>query len=261
MNATMMKIKLYGGALLILALFIAFAITPAYATYGSKDGKAEAEAEATATSKSISGAGAESSSYSEGGAGGDGGAGGAASINIGTKVASTGQGALSSNASNDGVTVEGDRVENNSSNVVLVPNNNTENCLRVWGLGWGNASGSGGIGVPVRSKKCDYEQAADDAFAAGERELGWFWKCENSNLYKSFREDRSESKESAKQDCLDKMLGGITSMKTITSLTEQLAFSEEERRIAREKHSESVERLTSACNESKDRMLAACVTK
>ena len=70
--------------------------------------------------------------------------------------------------------------------IVLVPNNNTENCLRVIGLSFANTSGGGGLGIPYRSAKCDFEQAGDDAFAQGNMRLGWFWKCHNSNLYKQF---------------------------------------------------------------------------
>lgn len=70
--------------------------------------------------------------------------------------------------------------------VTFVPNNNTENCLRVIGLSFANSSGGGGLGWPYRSKKCDYEQAADDAFAQGQFKIGWYWKCQNKNLYKRF---------------------------------------------------------------------------
>ena len=73
-----------------------------------------------------------------------------------------------------------------SPNIVLVPNNNTENCLRVIGLSFANTSGGGGLGIPYRSAKCDFEQAGDDAFAQGNIRLGWYWKCHNSNLYKQF---------------------------------------------------------------------------
>ncbi len=75
-------------------------------------------------------------------------------------------------------------VKASAPDIILVPNNNTERCLRVWGLSFSNTSGGGGIGIPWRSKKCDFEQAADDAFAAGQHKLGWYWKCQNSNLYK-----------------------------------------------------------------------------
>jgi len=74
--------------------------------------------------------------------------------------------------------------EASAPDIVLVPNNNTESCLRVFGIMFSNQQGGGGLGIPWRSKKCDYEQAADDAFAQGEQKLGWYWKCQNPNLYK-----------------------------------------------------------------------------
>ncbi len=92
---------------------------------------------------------------------------------------------------------EGGDVNNNTTyeasapNIVMVPNNNTESCLRVFGIMFSNQQGGGGLGIPWRSKKCDYEQAADDAFAQGEQKLGWYWKCQNPNLYK--RHGSSES--------------------------------------------------------------------
>lgn len=163
-------------------------------------------------------------------------------------------------AVNEGIDVnasDNSRIENNSSNVVLVPNNNTENCLRVFGIAWGKNGESGALGVPWRSKKCDYEQAADDAFAAGERETGWFWKCQNPNLYKSFQE-KDESKELAKSKCLDSMLGGVHAKQTITSLTNQLETLSEERNFDRQQYTKSQEQLTAACNESKNRILESC---
>ena len=265
-----------------ISIFILFAMVwisiPAFATggdhecqgghncNGGDDGQTQTTSEATATAEST--AAADASSYSEGSTSSSSSEGGAASatINIGTEggdvdqQSAGGQGALSSNASNDGVTVEGDRVENNSSNIVLVPNNNTENCLRVWGLAFGKNGESAALGLPFRSKKCDFEQAADDAFAAGERELGWFWKCKNSNLYKEFK-GKGESAESAKRDCLDEMVGGVTAIKTINTLTEKLTLSEELREIERNRNTEAETRITEMCNESKNRLLAACTAK
>ena len=250
---TKVKLTLEITALLIFCL--AFAAFPVFAggydrtDQDQKQGQAQGQAQGQVTNvktktKSEATATADATVYSEGGSGGAGGEGGSAS------------------SSNEGITVdasEATNIENNSSNIVLVPNNNTENCLRVIGLAFGKNGESAAFGWPFRSKKCDYEGAADDAFAAGERELGWFWKCENPNLYKSFK-DKGDTADTAKRACLDQMVGGVTAIKTITSLTEQLEFSEEERRIAREKHQQSVERLTSACDESKDRILQACVT-
>jgi hypothetical protein len=180
--------------------------------------------------------------------------GGNATINIGTNgdggvgQQSSSQGALSSNASNDGVTVGGDtsNVENNSSNVVLVPNNNTESCLRVFGFGWGKDGSSGGFGVPWRSKACDFEQAADDAFAGGERDLGWFWKCQNKNLYKQFK-GKDESVESAIDDCHTRMLATTSTDEVVRKLEQRLNAADNQLDLMR-RHKEvcddSLERCT-----------------
>jgi hypothetical protein len=132
------------------------------------------------------------------------------------------------NASNDGVSVGGDtsNVENNSSNVVLVPNNNTESCVRVWGIAFGRDSDSAALGIPWRSRACDYEQAADDAFAAGERELGWFWKCQNKSLARVFKLDGMTMDE-AKLECHKKSVGMDNALKTIDDLKRRLEASEE----------------------------------
>jgi hypothetical protein len=130
----------------------------------------------------------------------------------------------SSSASNGDVSVDASdtsNVENNSSNVVLVPNNNTESCVRVFGLAFGKNGESGAIGFPWRSKNCDFEQAADDAFAAGERELGWFWKCQNKNLYKIFLHDGMADDE-AKLECHKKAVGMASALATIDDLQRRL---------------------------------------
>jgi len=136
--------------------------------------------------------------------------------------------------------------ENSSSNVVLVPNNNTEPCLRIFGLSFSSNGSAGGIGIPWRSKKCDYEQAADDAFAGGERELGWFWKCQNPNLYKSFK-DKGEEADVAQGKCWNKMVGSVTNLNTIEDLRGRVEFLLTERTIDRAK-----------CEESKDRIVEGC---
>lgn len=167
-----------------------------------------------------------------------------------------------STSNNEGITMDASdhsttNVENNSSNIVLVPNNNTENCLRVFGIAWGKGGESGALGVPWRSKKCDYEQAADDAFAAGERDLGWFWKCQNANLYKSFK-PKGVSASAAKIACLTKMNKGSSQTTTINTLRETLTTIERERTIERRLAKESRERITEMCEESKDRLFDAC---
>lgn len=169
----------------------------------------------------------------------------------------TGGAATSSNEGINIDTSETSNIENNSSNTVLVPNNNTENCLRVFGIAWGKNGESGALGLPWRSKKCDFEQAADDAFAAGERESGWFWKCQNSNLYKQFKK-KNVSTEMAQESCLAKMVGEVRAMQRIETLTTQLTEINTLRENELTQYRESRERLTEACNDSKNRMLESC---
>lgn len=147
------------------------------------------------------------------------------------------------------LSIGGDSVENNSSNTVLVPNNNTESCLRVWGIAWGEGGKSGALGVPWRSKACDFEQAADDAFAAGERSLGWFWKCQNKSLARPFKLDGITWDE-AKYLCHQKAVGVIDNLATIDKLRGDIKFLQNERNIERAK-----------CNESKNRIVEACQEK
>ena len=134
----------------------------------------------------------------------------------------------SASSSNDGVQVDASdqsSVENNSSNVVLVPSNNTESCVRVWGIAFGKDGTSGALGIPWRSKRCDLEQAADDAFAGGERDLGWFWKCHNKSLYKAFQ-SKGESPESAIDDCHTRMLATTSTSDVVRKLEERLQATE-----------------------------------
>ena len=112
--------------------------------------------------------------------------------------------------------------EARAPDIVMVPNNNTEKCLRIFGLSISTQDGAAGIGFPWRSAPCDFEQAADDAFAGGERDLGWFWKCQNKNLYKRFR-SKGESDESAITDCQERMMQGVSQASMIARLQRDLA--------------------------------------
>lgn len=109
--------------------------------------------------------------------------------------------------------------ENNSSNVVLVPNNNTESCMRVYGLAFGNKDGSGGIGWPYRSRECDLEAAADDAFAQGNLELGWMMKCKQKSMKKAF--GGRDWKATGEQACLESALGKVRMAERIEQLEHQ----------------------------------------
>ena len=134
--------------------------------------------------------------------GGEGGQGGTAHAN-----ATGGEATAMAGASNEGVNVENNtqfRSESNNTNVVLVPNNNTANCMRVWGISFGTSDGAAGLGLPTRDKSCDFEQAADDAAATGNHVIAWYWRCHKPNLYKQFR-SRGEENRSAIIDCFEQM--------------------------------------------------------
>jgi hypothetical protein len=250
MESLKVKIKVYGGALLIVAFCLAFGVMPAYAT-----GDQDHECQGGHNCNNNDGGGDQTQDQEQ-----DQGQNQLQDQDQDQSQTATGG---SSSSSNEGIDIdasENNKIENNSSNTVLVPNNNTESCLRVFGIAWGKGGESGALGVPWRSAKCDFEQAADDAFAAGERELGWFWKCKNKNLYKGFKLD-GMSKDEAMHQCHLKAVGEINNIKTIDTLREQLTMVDNERLIERNKAKESMERLTLACNESKNRMLEACVAK
>ncbi len=94
--------------------------------------------------------------------------------------------------------------EGSAPDVILIPNNNTESCLRVFGLAFSNQSGGGGIGYPWRSAACDFEQAADDASAGGNQRMAWYWRCHKKNIYKAFKR-KGASKEQAIHGCTQMM--------------------------------------------------------
>ena len=78
-------------------------------------------------------------------------------------------------------TADGGSVSVSSSggnDTVFVPNNNTESCLRVFGIAFPTKDGSAILGLPWRSQPCDLEASADDAFAQGNVVLGWMFKCQ-----------------------------------------------------------------------------------
>lgn len=143
--------------------------------------------------------------------------------------------------------------EARAPDILLVPNNNTEKCLRVFGFSFSTQDGGGGIGFPWRSAACDFEQAADDAFAAGERDLGWFWKCQSKNLYKPFR-SKGESKESAMTDCQDRMMQGVSQVQVIAMLRDNLA----EMNLLRERELEQYRQSRRRCEDTTAKLEENC---
>lgn len=206
-----------------------------------KYGEATSESVSTSSSESYSSADSYSTSEATASVSGvTGGAGGAA--------AATNEGNSLSVNSN---------YESGPADLILVPNNNTESCVRVIGFAFGNSEGSGMLGWPYRSRSCDFEQAADDAFAAGEREWGWFWKCHNRSLARQFR-DKGESWEEAIHQCHATAVGHVTALDTIERLNSQVETLMQEREIDRENHKASIERLTQNCETAKDRIVEGC---
>lgn len=117
-------------------------------------------------------------------------------------------------------------------NAVLVPNNNTAGCLRVYGLSFGNGEGAGAFGVPFRDKACDFEQAADDAAATGAHEIAWYWRCHKPNLYKQFKE-RGNSREEAISSCHQKMVGLLPQPKVEEDVSEFTSYERMPAPVAR----------------------------
>ena len=93
--------------------------------------------------------------------------------------------------------------EGGAPDIVMVPNNNTAGCQRVYGIMFSSSSGGGGLGYPYRDKDCDFEQAADDASATGQHTIAWYWRCHKKALYKQF----NGSKEQRIEACHQRMLG------------------------------------------------------
>jgi len=143
--------------------------------------------------------------------------------------------------------------EAQAPDVIMIPNNNTEKCLRIFGLAFSSQDGGGGIGFPWRSAACDFEQAADDAFAAGERDLGWFWKCQSKNLYKTFKA-KGESKESAIGDCQAKMTDGVNQAQMVVRLQKDLA----EVNLLRENELDQYRQSRQRCEDLTEKMEENC---
>lgn len=154
------------------------------------------------------------------------------------------------------------RVENNSSNVVLVPNNNTESCLRVFGISWGNGDGAGAFGIPWRAKACDFEQAADDAAASGHLAMAWYWRCHKKNLYKTFRiPGVKKSAEQLVTACHDKMSGLLEAgslQADFETLQKKYDIILAEYQEANQYAVEQRKRLEEACEIRTNRALEAC---
>jgi len=129
--------------------------------------------------------------------------------------------------------------ENTTTNTVLVPNNNTESCLRVFGLAFGNSDTSTVLGIPWRSGPCDLEASADDAFAQGNLVLGWMFKCKMKANKKAF---------GSEADCIAQTTNVVDLLAEVDRLRSNIDTLLQERDIDR-----------TECEESKDRILEGCL--
>lgn len=129
---------------------------------------------------------------------------------------------------------------NVSNNTVLIPNNNTEGCLRVFGFGFPTGEGSVVLGIPWRSGPCDLEASADDAFAQGNLALGWMFKCKMKALKKAF---------GTEANCLSQTVEAVDMQGEIERLRSNIETLLNERKIDRLKCEESKDRIFAACNE------------
>ena len=169
----------------------------------------EARSRSEAESRSSAESNAAANAAAQGGQGGAGGAGGNAQ------------------ATNDGVSTEISndyKSESHNTNVVLVPNNNTANCMRVWGISFGTSEGAAGLGLPTRDASCDFEQAADDAAATGNHKIAWWWRCHKKNLYKTFMTNRSAAE--ARLACWNSMVEMIAPIDTSSILIPEEEYQE-----------------------------------
>lgn len=166
---------------------------------------------------------------------------------VSSEVAATGSAVNEGNEQNISVSHEA-----RAPDVVMVTNNNTERCLRVWGLSFVNQNGGGGLGVPYRSKECDLEAAADDAAAHGLLELAWTFKCKQKSLQRAFGgQDWRKTGEGkclrAARESLREKLTVHEQEQTIGVLRDRLAILQNERIVDRED-----------CERSKDRIIEGC---
>lgn len=135
---------------------------------------------------------------------------------------------------------------NNSGNndTVFVPNNNTESCLRVFGIAVPTKDGAAILGLPWRSSPCDLEASADDAFAQGNIALGWMFKCKMKSNRKAFGSEDA---------CIAASTNTDSMIREIEVLKKQNAALEHEWKEDRKQ-----------CDESKTRMgnrLTSCLQK
>ena len=151
--------------------------------------------------------------------------------------------------------------------LVLVPNNNTEQCLRVVGLAFGNDDASGMLGVPFRSKQCDFGKFAAAADAQGNIELGWYWRCHMKSAYRVFK-SRGKSAETAIEDCHHRMLDELGRKRVLDHLQRRVKELTTERGLLLEQvqadsdnYSRAIKKARQDCSEALERQHQSCQEK
>ena len=170
-----------------------------------------------------------------------------ASANASVSTAAT---AMGGQAVNDGNSLSVSSEQ--AGDIILVPNNNTEKCLRVIGISFGNTDGGGGIGWPYRSQQCDLEAAADDAFAQGDRELGWMLKCKQKNIRKAF--GGKTWKQDGERLCLESALGQVRLEDRLSQLQDEHTALLAKREAEASQCTELVQRGGEALRKCQDRL-------
>lgn len=78
------------------------------------------------------------------------------------------------------------RIPKQIPGTVLYMNNNTESCVRVFGLSFANDQASSMLGVPLpRSKPCDLWKAVNEAQENGHTALSYAFMCQIKNIKKT----------------------------------------------------------------------------
>lgn len=141
--------------------------------------------------------------------------------------------------------------ESGPADLVLVPNNNTESCLRVFGFSGGNREGSAMFGVPFRSHACDFDKAADAAAAVGDHETAWFWRCHKKALWKTYAiGERKGRKQRAVAACTADMAGEAAKNARLLEQDRRIQRLIDEREHDRRECAESKQRIADAWKDS-----------
>ena len=142
--------------------------------------------------------------------------------------------------------------ESGPADIFMVPQGHTSNCMRTYGISFGDKNGGGGIGWPFRDNSCDFDNEAADAFAAGQHKIGWWWNCQKRSSYKVFK-SKGMKKEAAVNACVDKMMD-LYYIPEVPKLRDRITVLESQKKTLLEERAFDKER----CNEEKNRIVEGC---